>query len=232
MTVGVVSGLPRETDCFQAIPEAERHFKTFAGVGPARAEEGARALIEHGAQGLMSFGVAGGLSADAPAGMVVLATKVVAGDTSFEASEPWRREIYALIGSSVPVAEAAIAGSDRMVGTPDDKRALHKGSGAIACDMESHAVARVAAELNVPFCVVRAISDPDDRVVPKWVLKCLTRSGDVRIGALAWQAARRPQAWGNLIRLAGDSRKAFDGLRGVAGGLGPRLGFQLGLGEA
>lgn len=231
MTVGVVSGLPRETDCFHVIPEADRRFKTFAGIGPARAADGARALVENGAQALMSFGVAGGLSTEAPAGMVVLATNVVADDINYEASKSWRQEIRTQIGSSVPVTEAAIAGSDRMVGSPEGKRAMYRDTGAIACDMESHAVAKIAAELNIPFCVVRAISDPEDRVVPKWVLRCLTPAGDVRVGALVWQAARRPFAWRNVIGLAGDSRKAFDGLRGVAGRLGPGLGFKLGLSE-
>lgn len=225
----MVSGLPRETRCLPDIPDDERHFQTFAGVGPARAEAGARALIENGARALMSFGVAGGLSQAAPAGMVVLATSVADGDARHETTAAWRAEIRQRIGDTHPVVEAPLAGSDHMVPSPEAKRQLHSDTSAIACDMESHAVARVAGAYNVPFVVVRAISDPHDRVVPTWVLGCLTPDGGVRTGALIWQAARRPWSWGNVIGLAGDSGKAFDGLRRVALRLGPGLGLTEGL---
>jgi len=223
--IGVVSGLPRETDCLSAIPESERAFATFAGIGPERAEEGARALIDQGARALMSFGVAGGLSAEAAAGVVVLATTVVDGPRRIEASAEWRAAIQSRIGDAVAVIEAPVAGADRMVPTPEAKLALHEETRAAACDMESHAVARVAVENGIPFAVVRSISDPRGRVVPKWVLRCVTPAGDVRKGALAWQAVKRPWALANLVGLAGDSGKAFAGLRRVAGRLGPGLGL-------
>ncbi len=225
MKAGVVSGLRRETRCFQSIPAAKREFETFAGVGPDKAALGARDLVAKGARGLMSFGVAGGLSVTAKAGTVVLASTVIAGTDEYATSEEWRGRVQALIGGDFPTIQAPLAGSDRMVPTPHDKQQLHEETGATACDMESHAVARVAQEMNVPFVVVRAISDPAERAVPTWVLRCMTPEGDVRTGALLWQAARRPGTWGNLVGLAGESRKAFASLRGVARRLGPGLGL-------
>jgi len=48
MKIGVVSGLLRESACFDSIPRAQRDFETFAGVGPERAAHGAEALIDAG----------------------------------------------------------------------------------------------------------------------------------------------------------------------------------------
>ncbi|MDD9878101.1 MAG: nucleoside phosphorylase [Magnetovibrio sp.] len=224
MKTGVVSGLPRETECFAAIPEVERDFATFAGIGPERAAEGARELVARGAEALMSFGVAGGLADPAHAGTIVLADRVIDGDTAFETAGDWRRLIRDRIGDAFAVVDAPLAGTARMVPTPAAKARMHEETGAVACDMESHAVARVAAEAGVPFCVVRAISDPAHRHVPKWVLGCITPRGDVRTGKLAGRAAVRPWAWLNLVGLARDSGRAFDALRHAAAVLGPRLG--------
>lgn len=227
MNVGVVSGLPRETACFDVVPEAGRVFQASAGVGPVRAEAAAREFVADGARGLVSFGVAGGLSREAPAGSVVLADRVVDGTHSIAADEAWTARIRDLIGPDVPLVSGRLAGTDRMVPTPEGKRRIFHETAAIACDMESHALARVARELDVPFVVIRAISDPHDRAVPKWVLKCLTPAGDVQMASLIGQAARRPWAWPNLIGLTRDSTKAFASLRGVARGLGPGFGFGL-----
>lgn len=227
MNIGVVSGLLRETACFDVIPEAGRAFETAAGVGPRKAEAAAREFAAKGAKGLVSFGIAGGLSPAAPAGSVVLADEVVDGARSSATDDAWSARIRALIGAAAPVVSGRLAGADRMIRTPEDKRRLHDMTDAAACDMESHALARVADEFGIPFVVIRAISDPHDRFAPGWVLKCLTPAGDVRIGPLMGQAIRRPRAWRNLARLASDSGKAFDSLRGVARRLGPGLGFGL-----
>ncbi|MDP6897171.1 MAG: hypothetical protein QF510_09335 [Rhodospirillales bacterium] len=225
MKIGVVSGLPRESACFDAIPRAQRNFETFAGIGPERAANGAEALIGAGARGLLSFGVAGGLAMTAPAGAVVLAEAVVDGDRRYPTDATWRDQICASISGACEVIFGTLAGTDRMISTPDGKQGLHRHSAAVACDMESHAVARVAARHGIPFVVIRAISDPHDRFVPSWVLRCLTPKGDVHMGVLLWQAARRPRSWANLAGLNRDSKSAFASLRGVALRLGPGLRF-------
>ena len=225
MKIGVVSGLPRETECFRAIPAAERAFTTFAGIGPERAAEGARALVAGGAEALMSFGVAGGLIASVRAGTIVLASQVVDGDRAFGTADDWRRNIRVLIGDAFPVAEAPMAGASRLVSTPEAKRTLGEATGALACDMESHAVGLVAAEAGIPFAVVRTVSDSVKRQVPKWVLGCITPDGGIRTGKLLGRAAVRPLAWPNLVGLAQDSGHAFRALKHVAETLGPRLGL-------
>ncbi len=49
----------------------------------------------------------------------------------------------------------------------DDKRALHRSTGALAVDMESHLAGAVAAARGLPFAVCRAIVDPAWRTLPR-----------------------------------------------------------------
>ena len=118
-----------------------------------------------------------------------------------------------------------MVGSHVVVQTTDDKARLFDKTQCLAVDMESHAVAQVAAEVGLPFIAVRAISDPAGRDVPKWVLHCLSGEGDVDYQSLILALARRPWALPALIALAGNSKKAFGALRRVARAAGPSLGF-------
>jgi adenosylhomocysteine nucleosidase len=220
MAVGIVSGLRRELDCL----DLQLYQRTFAGVGPDRAAAGARELVVAGATALVSYGVAGGLAGDVPAGTVVLATGVIHDERTFETDAPWRERLRMALASELNVVEGVMAGVDRMVPSPAAKGELHVQTSALACDMESHAVAQVAVELGVPFVVVRAISDPAGQDVPKWVLRCVTPDGDVNIKPLLLALARRPWNLPVLMRLARESKLAFASLRGVARLAGPGFG--------
>jgi len=221
MSIGVISGLRRELGCLGA----DNGLLTFSGVGPEKAAEGARQLGERGATALLSFGVAGGLAPDVPAGTLVLATNVIDGGATIATNADWLDDLKAHLAVELPLVLGPLIGVDRMVPSVEAKRQLHADTGALACDMESHAVARVARELGLPFMVVRAISDPVWQEVPKWVLKCLTPDGGVNGKALAWALAKKPWALPTLLRLGGDSKRAFAALRGVARLAGPGLGF-------
>ena len=225
MKIGVVSGLRRESACFDCIPRAQRDFETFAGVGPERAARGAEALIDAGARGLVSFGLAGSLAVAAQVGGVVLAEAVIDGDQLYPTDAVWRNQIRRSISGTCEFIHGTLAGTDRIISTSNGKQNLHRNSAAIACDMESHAVARIAARHGVPFVVIRAISDAHDRFVPSWAIQCLTPAGDVQIWSLLCQVLRRPGCWRNLAGLSQDSKSAFDSLRRVALGLGPGLHF-------
>ena len=70
-------------------------------------------------------------------------------------------------GLEMRVEGGAIAGVDRPLMRPAEKLALLAQTHARAADMESHVVARVAAAAGVPFVVIRAISDPSNRALPR-----------------------------------------------------------------
>lgn len=55
-----------------------------------------------------------------------------------------------------------IASGDQFVNSEEKKKYIRGTFGAIACEMEGAAVAQVAYVNEVPFCVIRAISDKAD----------------------------------------------------------------------
>ena len=225
MRVGVVTGLVREEDCLKGLAKAGESFDSFSGSGPERARAGAQALLAAGAGALMSFGLAGGLSSNAVAGTLVLGTEVIFGDQRHIVSKTWLQSIREATAADLNVLEGSVAGCDTVVPTAAEKRALHKRTGALVCDMESHAVACVAAGAGVPLMIVRAVSDAHDREVPRWVLNSIRHDGSVRVGPMLGNLACHPWALPRLLILARETSSALDALGRVARLLGPGLGL-------
>ena len=222
---GVITGLAQEADCLDVFPFGERPPVGIAAARPANAAALAGEMISSGSKALLSFGMAGGLSADLKAGAVIVASSVIAPDgTVFETSVSWLEKVRAVIGEDATIA--AIAGSDAVVASPEAKRALAEDTGAIAVDLESHAVARVAAAVGVAVLIIRAVADPVDRAIPAWVLGKISDAGRPRTGAILAGLALRPWDLAALVGLKGDSDRALASLRRVAGRLGPSFGFE------
>ena len=222
---GVITGLAQEADCLDVFPAGARPTVGIAAARPANAAALAGEMISSGSKALLSFGMAGGLSADLKAGAVIVASSVIAPDgTVFETSVSWLEKVRAVIGEDATIA--AIAGSDAVVASPEAKRALAEDTGAIAVDMESHAVARVAAAEGAAFLIIRAVADPVDRAIPAWVLGNISDAGRPRTGAILAGLALRPWDLAALVGLKGDSDRALASLRRVAGRLGPSFGFE------
>lgn len=219
--LGVITGIAREADCLSVLPAERRPLARCSGASSTRALAHARALIAEGCHGLVSFGIAGGLHPDLAAGTVIVADRVIAPDgRAIQTSEPWRQGFVAACrGAGITIA--AVAGSERIVGGVAEKRALAATTGAAAVDMESHAVAAAAAEAGVPVLVVRAVADTATRRLPEWVVTCVAADGSRRWGAVAAGVLRNPGDLGVLMALAGDSARAIEALRGVAGRAGP-----------
>jgi len=194
-----------------------------AGADAARAASLARGLIERGAGGLVSFGLAGGLDPDLMPGTLMLPGLVLLPDGRALPVDPaWRRRAAALLPEA---RSAALAGSDRALAGVADKAALRAAGGAASVDMESHAVAAVAAAAGLPFLVIRAIADPAGRALPPAALAGLSPDGGIRPWAVLLSLVRRPDQFLALVRLAGDSAAGFAALGRVGGRLGPRLAF-------
>ncbi len=224
--LGVITGLAREADCFSALPHHENLLVRCVGGDSQRAAETARILVAEGCRGLVSFGIAGGLLPALKPGTLVVAASVIAPDRSCIHSDPaWQRRLMAVLDSELAVVGSDVAGSDRPVLLSTEKRRLHKQTGAAAVDMESHAVAQIAAERGVPFLVVRAIADPAGRDLPAWVPGLVGADGRPRTRAVIAGVAAHPLQAPVLIRLGMDSEKAFAALRRVALTAGPFLQF-------
>ncbi|HSA81581.1 MAG TPA: hypothetical protein VLE23_12240 [Geminicoccaceae bacterium] len=211
--IGVVTGLRAEARCLGGLDVAV----ACSGARPARARAEAARLIAEGAEGLVSFGLAGGLSpAVAPGDLVLADAVVLPGGERIATDLAWRSRLSARIevAGSAP-HRAAVAGSDRLLTTIAAKRTLLETTGALAVDMESHAVAEAAHRAGLPFVVLRAVADPSDQALPRAATIALGPGGEVRLLAVALALFERPGEMPALLRLGRQSRRALAALRGV-----------------
>jgi hypothetical protein len=107
---------------------------------------------------------------------------------------------------------------------------LHRSSGALAVDMESHIAGATAAAHGVPFAVCRAIVDPAWRTLPSAATAGLRDDGSTALAPILRELMRQPSQIGALIQVAADARAARTSLvqarraMAVAGALLPTAG--------
>jgi adenosylhomocysteine nucleosidase len=224
-TVGLITGLSSEIEALGDLQSFDTDGHALearcAGARPHRAEAHARDLIDAGCDALVSFGIAGALDAALAPGTLVLADWVVlpAEGGAVACDGAWRnrlRDAVQAADPALPMVGGGVCGSDAMISTPQAKADLRRVTKAAVVDMESAAVARVAAECGKPFIVVRAVSDPAQRALPAWLGGVVAEDGQPRYAKVIAGLALRPWSVPALIRAAGDSEAALATLRAVA----------------
>ena len=214
-SLGIVTGLAKEAACLRRAGAAELLMVRAAAGRPEEAAAAARAMAAHGASGLVSFGVAGGLDPSLGAGVIVIASSVIGPDgAAIQAHQPWVRALLRVDGA---FDSGAVFGSDRPVMTALDKRRLFRRHGALAVDMESHAVATAAMDAGIPFVAIRAIGDPAGRSVPRAALAGLMPDGRTRALPVLAGLLRRPRDFVGVWRLAKETNRALAALRAAVG---------------
>jgi adenosylhomocysteine nucleosidase len=185
----------------------------LSGIGQAAAGAAAHALLDAGASALMTFGLAGGLDPALKCGSVVLPGELIApGGMRLVACRSWRERVAAAIRPLRGVSEGDLLTSLLAIDTPADKAAAFRATGAVAVDMESAAVAQVAADHDVPFIAVRVIVDTAADSLPHAVVDA-SRAGRVQVGRLLAGLMMAPGEIAGLIRLAQRYRIAMRTLR-------------------
>jgi len=188
----------------------------LVGVGggtPAGAADAALRLVGQGAAALVSFGLAGGLNAALLPGAVLVPERVVEGDVFF-VCDPG---LVAWLGGAN--LELILAGTAIAV-TVSEKKSLFEATKADAIDLESGAVARVAAAHGVPFAVLRAVADPAERKLPPAALLALDGGGRIGFLRVLGSVLGSPGQVPGLLALARDAAAARRALVGKLRTLG------------
>ncbi len=211
---GIIVGLAAEARIARPLGA-----RTAIGGGTAAgAAQAAEALAPH-VSTLISFGLAGGLDPALSPGALLVPALILAD------GEDWSADpvLLTLLGGPTP---GALFGDGAILATAARKSALHARTGAVAVDLESAAVARIAARHGLPFAALRAVCDPAGQDLPPAALIALDGRG--RIGALRIAASllAHPGQIPALIALARDAaqaRRALVTRVAAIGRLEPRL---------
>jgi adenosylhomocysteine nucleosidase len=159
--------------------------------------------------------MAGGLDPALAAGTLVLPTEVISPTGRVFATAPqWRERLSTALGAHRTVSFGRLLTSHEPLGSVESKAIAFRQTAAVAVDMESSAVAEIAAAARMPFLAVRAIVDTASDTVPQAALAADT--GALRIGHLLAALARAPGDLPALNRLAGRYRRARRALTAVA----------------
>jgi hypothetical protein len=147
---------------------------------------------------VMSAGIAGALDPTLRCGDVVI---------------DGHPDLVAKLHSAMPRARhGAVAGSDTIIATVAQKKAMAATTGAIAVDMETHIARRVAERKDLPFVALRVISDDAASSLPPAALVGMRPDGGMALGPVLWSLARKPGQLRALIRTGNQASRAFKSL--------------------
>ncbi len=204
-----------------------RLFVFQTGVGTAKADAVCRKVFaSHPLDLAVSCGFACALTA-ADIGELLIGTDVImyqatanppaAGRVIPCAEHLTAAAVRAAPAAGLPARAGRFVTVPRVVWRAQDKREIAAGTGAVGLDMESAAVGAAALERNIPFAIVRAVSDLLDEDLPfdfnlwlsptgwaRGTLTCLARpSSLIALNRLRAQTAlaseRMTRFWGRFL---------------------------------
>ena len=156
---------------------------------------------------LISFGIAGGLAPKLRTGDVIVSTNVIAADKRWWAEKQFRDRI-ADFARGIGALEGPVLGAQAILATAAQKSRAWRETGAIAVDLESDIVARIATSAGMPFVVLRSIADAAYRELSPAALIPLSEDGTPRLARVLASVLRQPQQLASLVGLAREVRTA------------------------
>jgi adenosylhomocysteine nucleosidase len=175
----------------------------ISGMGEENARRAARALLQRfSLHAVFSVGFAGGLSDAVVPGALVVADEVI------DASTGQRYPCRASLLGGPSGRRGGLLCARRIISSAEQKRLLGQKWNALAVDMESGGVARVAAEAGLPFGALKTITDSVEHTMAIDFQRCRSDDGRLSKWRLVREAITSPGAARDLWRLAGNSRRA------------------------
>jgi adenosylhomocysteine nucleosidase len=164
---------------------------------------------------LISFGISGGLAPDLRTGDVIVSTNVLAADKRWWAEKRFRDRI-ADYARGIGAREGLVLGAQAILATAAQKSRAWNETRAVAVDLESDIVARIATSAGIPFVVLRSIADAAYRELPPAALIPLSEDGTPRLARVLASVLRQPRQLISLVGLAREVRTAQLALAGPA----------------
>jgi hopanoid-associated phosphorylase len=211
--LGILCGIEAEAKVANGVANAD---VACAAARPQKARWMARELVKRGAKRLMSFGIAGGLEPGLPIGAMVIGAQVAASDGTWECDKAWSAELV----QKFPQAHVGgVWGSEKLIASAREKRALYEKSRCLIVDMESQCAGQIAAEAGLPLSVLRVVCDSADMDVPPVVMAAIGEDGKIHIGRTLWHLLRHPLQVPDLFHVMCGTGKALGELKRAVKGL-------------
>ena len=194
--LGIVAAMPLERSWLASPAGNARPTVEVCGVGASGARRAALRLVDLGVDALASWGMAAGLDPQLKPGTIVIPAQVIGSRALGHTPDVhWRQRLLDRLGHAVTVCGDPLACAPMILDTPAAKAAIFEGTGAAAADMESAAVAQVAAESELPFLVVRVVLDAAAVSLPGSLGRGIDDAGRVRVSQLMIRAVLNPRDW-------------------------------------
>ncbi|MDD5274666.1 MAG: phosphorylase [Methylovulum sp.] len=210
MITGIVVALPEELatltskriDKGHCVFIADKLLVAYSGAGSKNATVAAELLISKGATQLISWGCAAALdTALMPGDLALVDCLIDVNDDELLVDHNWHEYAKNLLASDVAVRTGSLTESVNIVFAGKEKLHLQLITKAIALDMESVSIARVAQKKSLPFLAIRAIVDPADMDLPRAVGYAANAEGDIVLSRLLLFLVLHPVELPRLIRL-------------------------------
>jgi len=175
------------------------------------------------AAGLISYGTCGAMDRSLALGTMVIGKRLT-GAFHAKCDERWVAALQGLL----PQARVGTVHADGdLLSQAHDKAERGWADAAMAVDMESHIVAEVAAHLDLPFAILRCVSDVAEAALPPAVQVMTGPGGELALGAVARSLWAQPGQVGAFVRTIAGFAKAFRLLKEGTDQAGPLLGFDI-----
>jgi adenosylhomocysteine nucleosidase len=195
-------------------------IEAFASGGDAARLEAVLDRLAGSASGIISIGIAGGLAPGLPVGQWIVADAVLVDGEPTPTDPAWTSRMAARLPEA---ARGLLLGANAIVADVTQKAALHRTTGAVAVDMESHIVARVARRHRLPFVAARVISDAAHHNLPPAARVGMKSDGGMDVPAVLRSLLANPGQLPALIRTGLEAERGFRALLRGHRRLGPRL---------
>jgi adenosylhomocysteine nucleosidase len=196
---------------------ADNILVAYSGAGPDNASKAARLLLRQGCKQLISWGCAGALDNSLKPGDLNIPEILIAENKQQYATDAaWHRRVINVLENYCPILSAPLCESRKIISSSENKITLNKQNASIAIDMESVAIAKIAAAAAIPFLAIRAIADPADMDLPRAVVFALNNEGEIEIKKLLFFLICHPLDIPGLIKLGMHFNTAKNKLKLIA----------------
>ena len=217
MKTAVVVGMKSEAAIIGQRPDTV----VISGAGDAaRLAADLEAAIAGGCDHVLSFGTCGALNQKLKAAQIVVGWRLLGVGPTISANRDWSVNLEGLSGGSPVSAAFALA----TVSTAAQKAAFFAATGADVIDLESYVAANGAKAHNLPFAMLRAVSDTADQAIPPAAMAALNAEGGIDFASVIASLAANDAQIPALFKLADSSALAFNALARALANIGMNYG--------